>query len=519
MSRIPPVSLLIGVTGAAMLAPALRAAQSGIWVEGRGFLYAGLFTLLAAAAAWILAPTRPRGDPASRELIMLLTAWAVLPVFACLPLLLLTPGIGPIAAWFEMVSAITTTGATAYATLSQIPESIHLWRGLMGWYGGLLTLMAAYVVLAPRRLGGFEIMAAAEGLSGPRPVEARVEAAPIEARTYRALRAVLPFYVGATLALAVLFSALGQSGLEASVHAMSTVATSGISPSADGVTGLGSIVSEAAILVMMVAAATRLSYGRASQTGHVSTLRQDAELRLLVTLVAIVTLLLFLRHWLGVLTIDSAYGPFDGLVAIWGAIFTTTSFLTTTGWVSFAWESARDWSGHSNPTLVLLCLCMIGGGAATTAGGIKLIRAYALFRHGARELDRIASPNAVAGSGAGPRGLRREGAFIAWTFMMLFLIALMVTVVGMTLTGMQFDKALIASVAALANTGPAFDLLTGEPGEFSRLGAAQHIFLATAMILGRIEILAFIALFARSAWASDTPKKNISGNSSTQTPL
>ncbi|HAG25807.1 MAG TPA: hypothetical protein DCK86_03150, partial [Rhodobacter sp.] len=40
---------------------------------------------------------------------------------------------------------------------------------------------------------------------------------------------------------------------------------------------------------------------------------------------------------------------------------------------------AQAWSGLDNPSLILIALAVMGGGVATTAGGIKLLRAAALF--------------------------------------------------------------------------------------------------------------------------------------------
>ena len=73
-----------------------------------------------------------------------------------------------------------------------------------------------------------------------------------------------------------------------------------------------------------------------------------------------------------------------------------------------SWDAARIWSGLSNPSLILYALAIMGGGIASTAGGVKLLRAYALFKHGQRELERLVRPSSIAGSGAGRRGLRRD---------------------------------------------------------------------------------------------------------------
>ncbi|MFK7942624.1 MAG: potassium transporter TrkG, partial [Paracoccaceae bacterium] len=442
-----------------------------------------------------------------------------LSVSDCIPLVLVTPSLGIVGAWFAMVAALTTTGGSAYARVSAAPDAVHLWRGLVGWFGGLLTLMAAYVVLAPRRLGGFEVLAAADGLAGQRSVDLRVPQARFMSRSGRALKTILPVYAMMTVGLALIFNVADKPGLVAAVHAMSIVSTSGISPVQGGFAASGSFWAELAAAACMVLAASRVLYRDATQSGRRRAWLDDPELRLMAVFVTLATALLFLRHWVGVLMIDVDVDTLDGLRAFWGALFTTISFMTTTGFESFAWESARDWSGLANPGLILLALCTIGGAAATTAGGVKLIRAYALIRHGTRELERIAMPSSVAGAGAGPRGLRREGAFIAWAFMMLFIIALMVSVLALTLSGMAFDTALIAAIAALSNTGPAFAAVAEGDQSFATLTAMQRAILAAAMFLGRVETLAAIALFNPGNWQRRSVRSKKTGNMPGETPL
>ena len=62
-------------------------------------------------------------------------------------------------AWFEMVSCLTTTGATVYDNAGRLTPSLHLWRGLVGWLGGLLVWITAVSIFAPMNLGGFEVRA------------------------------------------------------------------------------------------------------------------------------------------------------------------------------------------------------------------------------------------------------------------------------------------------------------------------------------------------------------------------
>lgn len=501
LNRFSVISVLLAILGVAMLAPCLQAVIDGEWRIARGFLYPSVGTLFAAAGLAILLRPMARRETAQHELFTLLLAWLLLPVFAAIPIVLLVPSLGRVGAWFDMVATLTTTGGSAFPHLSDLPDAIHLWRGITGWLGGLLTLVAAHVVLAPRKLGGFEVMAAASGVSGETRLDVRVSIAPIQSRAIRALKTILPFYLGATAALAIAFNALDKPGLAAAVHAMSILSTSGISPLSGGFAEGGNFGAELIAVFFLAFAASRLPYSGAFQGRARRDWRADPELKLMAYLTLGATFLLFIRHWVGALTIDENGDPLEGFTALWGALFTSLSFLTTTGFESYAWKNAHSWSGLDNPGLILMCLCMIGGGAATTAGGIKLIRAYAMIRHGTRELERIAMPHSVAGLGAGPRELRREGAFIAWAFMMLFILALMAGVVSLTLTGIRFERALFAAVAALSNTGPAYGMIAGKGAGFADFGAVQQVILACVMMLGRIETLAFIALLNPGAWS------------------
>ena len=509
--RLPMFPLCLGVLALAMLVPALFGLIQRDWASAREFLYTAIFTGFASATLAVALGSRERGVRDRAALRDLVICWVLVPLFAAVPLWLRTPYIGIWGAWFEMVGAFTTTGGTVYGDPEKVPEAIHLWRGMVAWFGGLVTLVAAFAILAPRNLGGFEVTvhrAAAAKLPGGQVGgqtsgsislygASRVR---LDERLARTLRTLLPVYGALTAMLAFLFSALGQDGLAAAVHAMAIVSTSGISPYSDGLAAHPSFLVELAAVLFMVLAATRLTYAEARRFGAVERWHRDPELKLMAMLVAIATLALFLRHWFGALTIELGDGASEALPALWGAVFTSLSFLTTTGFESASWDSARDWSGLANPGLILLGLCAIGGGAATTAGGIKLVRAYALLRHGYRELERIAQPHSVLATGMRRRGVLREGAFLAWAFVMLYIMAIFVAVLALTLTGLSFEDSLVAAIASISNTGPAFDLVAPGEIDFPRLSESQRLILAITMILGRIETLAVISLFNTDSW-------------------
>jgi len=266
-----------------------------------------------------------------------------------------------------------------------------------------------------------------------------------------------------------------------------------------GTSGSG-LPGEAIILLVLVFAVSRQIFGSDRQGYRVPRLLSDPEFRLAMFLVTIITAMLFLRHWVGAYDFDDIDNLPSGTRSLWGTIFTVTSFMTTTGFASTAWSEASNWSGLATPGILLMGMALIGGGVATTAGGVKLLRVYALYKHGMREMDRLVHPSSVGGAGTEARKLRRQGAHVAWVFFMLFALSLALTVTLFGLVGVEFEDAIILAIAALSTTGPLVTVAAPAPIDVGILDGAAKIILAGAMVLGRLETLAIIALLNPGFW-------------------
>ncbi len=150
--------------------------------------------------------------------------------------------------------------------------------------------------------------------------------------------------------------------------------------------------------------------------------------------------------------------------------------------------------------MILMGLAMVGGGVATTAGGVKLLRVFALYLAGLREMERLVHPHSISGAGALNRRMRRHGAFQAWVFFMLFAMTLAAATAILAALGATFEDAMVMSIAALTTTGPIVRVAAESPIALSELGEASKAVLCFVMVLGRLELLAFIALFNADLW-------------------
>ena len=93
-----------------------------IWLAGFG---------VTAVSGLVLAAITQRHQ---RELLakdgflLVNLVWLVLPAYSALPLMFLVPEINWFKAYFEAMSALTATGATALTGLEHLPVSVNIWR-------------------------------------------------------------------------------------------------------------------------------------------------------------------------------------------------------------------------------------------------------------------------------------------------------------------------------------------------------------------------------------------------------
>ncbi len=499
--RTPLLVTLCMLAGAAMLLPALHASVLNEDRVARGFFYSGIIVMILSLMVQISTQNRRPRNVARSLLGSLVASYVILPLIFALPIVQAVPDTSFGNAWFEMVSCFTTTGATVYEDPSRLSQAIHFWRALVGWLGGIYILVTASAILAPMNLGGIEVMSGRVPGRNTSGLSQITQVAEPSERFLRYTVLLFPIYTGLTMLLWLALMILGERNLVALVHAMGTLSTSGISMSGDLDVLTSGIPGEVMIFVFLLVALSRrfLPGGVAGMSAK--PLYQDPEIRLASVVFAMVTLILFLRHWIGSISVESAETPsLDWLRALWGGAFTAISFLTTTGYESGEWVEAQYWSGLTSPGLILAGLAILGGGVATTAGGVKLLRVYALYRHGERELERLIHPSSVGGAGTEARRIRREGAYSAWLFFMLFALSIAVCVALIALFGVDFESALVLTLSALTTTGQLADLAASQPVTYSSLSFEVKTILGVTMVVGRLETLAILAVLTPAAW-------------------
>jgi trk system potassium uptake protein TrkH len=486
MLRVVPVFgailMVFSLTMVVPLGVAVAFNDGGVGVFWPAMLGAFIVGLLLR----LLGPLRdPMPELKVRDGILLVSlCWTLLPLAACGPLLLYFEGTPtPISftrAYFEGMSALTTTGATALTGLDQLPGSINLWRCFLQWLGGMGILVLAVAILPMLGVGGSQLFRAET--SGP------MKDTKLTPRIKETAKGLWGVYCAISLACVLAYWLGGMSPLEAWMHMFSTLSLGGLS-SHDASFGYfrSPVLEWIAIFFMSIASCNFALYFMAWRRRSLRTVLCDTEWR--------GTILLLLGSSLFV----AALLLFKGITSDIGetvrmALFNVISVASTTGY------STTDYSLW--PVFAPIYMIMLSGmatSAGSTGAGIKMVRVLILIKQARREMARIIHPRAVNPVMFGGQVVGSGTIFAVLAFMLVY----GTTVIGLTflllLSDMRFDVALSAVLACVNNMGPGLGPI-GPAGNFAGLSAFQIWVCTIAMLLGRLEILSFLVLFTPGFW-------------------
>jgi trk system potassium uptake protein TrkH len=496
-STQPFFIVAMGLTALSMYLPMFVATTQENWLVARTFFYHATFFLILAGILSIPFMGRNRRRSAMEFLIGVFSVLLVLPAMMALPVQALIGHLTFFQAYFEMLSCLTTTGASLLDDPEAIDGAVHFWRAQVGWLGGYLILVVALSIFAPLNIGGFEIY------SNAKSTDKRLDfivTADTGARVAKFAGQIAPVYFALTAVLAICLVLSGQAPLVGAVHAMAVLSTSGISATGGLTSAGGGFTAELVMFLFMLFAVSRYTLLQDKDGRSWKSFRRDKEINIALICVVVIPALLFLRHWTAAFEVQAEQDSVAALASLWGGVFTVLSFLTTTGFESQSWGASQTWSGLETPGMIFMGLAIMGGGVATTAGGIKLLRVYVLYKHGTRELEKLRYPSSIGGSGKKIRAMRKDGAYIAWVTLMLFVLSIGIVTLALSATGIVFEDSLALAIAGLSTTGPLLAISSDTGLSYSDISDASKFILCIAMILGRLEALAVIALLNTNLW-------------------
>ena len=460
------------------------------FTEARVFLYSSLTGFLVFGLIQLATSNRNLKESGLTQLFSLILSFTLLPLFLALPSWIIMSGSSFLDVYLDMVGAFTTTGLSVFEDNS-LTKTITLWRALIAWFGGGLIWVAAFVILLPASRGGFDVFSSkSNGSRFTRNLTLNERSMTLNKISTK----LIPIYIGLTFILWFILTSMGTDGYTSLIRAFSIMSTSGISGSdklgSDGAGFLGELV----IAIFLLLALSHNIFYSFNHKESLKKLMSDKEVRLGLFTVVCITIILSLKH-MSTISLEFNYNdPFvSGLKLVWGNFFTSLSFMTTTGYFSSYWVGPSSSVDMPHITLILLGLCLFGGGLATTAGGIKLLRISILFSAFSNETGKLLHPSSMAGVNNKLKRLKIS-IFMAWVFFMLFIVSLASVTIILAMFGILFEDAIVLAVACLTTTGPIVEAVGLNSSLISELSSFSKLALAFSMVLGRLEILVALSV-------------------------
>jgi len=486
MRDVFPVLRVLGVlitfTALSMVLPL---GISWWWQDGAtdAFLGAMVLTGTAGLSLWA-GMQRFRRELQPRHGVMLVSlAWLLMPVFAAVPLLLALHAIGrPISfthSYFEAVSGLTTTGGTVLTKLDTLPQSVNFWRTFLQWVGGMGILILAVAVLPLLGVGGSQLFKAEA--AGP------IKDTKLTPRMAETAKGLWGVYATLSIACFLAYWAGGMPPMEAVMHMFTTVSLGGLSSHDSSMAFFQSPLLEAISIAFMLFASCNFAlYFTAMRKGRVSVALGDPELRATLTVLVGGGLFASLLLW--------GKGIYPPLDALRHGMFHVVSVGTTTGY------STQDYLLW--PTFLPVFMLLLSGvatSAGSTGGGIKMVRLLILLQQARREMRRLAHPRAVQPVRLGKSVVEAPVIFAVLAFMLVY----GATVIGLSMLLMLTDldpvTAFSAVLASVNCMGPGLGAV-GPASSFAVLTDFQVWVCTLAMLMGRLEMLSFLALLTPSFW-------------------
>jgi trk system potassium uptake protein TrkH len=395
-------------------------------------------------------------------------------IFLFSPLVMIWPVMGSgltfADALFETISAVTTTGLSTAATLTDKSQSFLFSRAWIQWVGGLgIVVLSMAILIQP-------------GVTAKRLDIADSFDDDIIGGTRAIAKNTLIIYSLLTLAGILLLLLLGTDWFSSVLYMLAAVSTGGFSPHDASLQGLDSGYARAVVIgFSMAGAVTLIVYYRVFHRGWRAAV-SDRQIQAFFITAFIVTAVLscFLWYQEGLAPLNALlHGALNGLSA-----------LSTAGFSSLPVNDMEN-----GAKLILIVAMATGGCAGSTAGGIKIIRLLIVFRLIYLLIQRAgAPPQAVLEARLNGKKLGADEILNAMSLVVLFPCIIFFSWLPFLLWGYTPIDSLFEVVSALGTAGISAGITSSD------LPVLLKGILCADMLLGRLEIIAWLVIFYPGTW-------------------
>ena len=438
-----------------------------IWSAIFSFLFAALFRFVTSDADYKKFSNRD-------GYLVVALSWILFLAFGSLPYILSGTIPSFIDAFFESSSGFTTTGATIFKDVEVLPYSIHFWRSLTHWLGGLGFIVLIIIILPSLKITGYQLFSLESSLKEK-----------IHPKTKSIGYRIMFIYLGLTIA-EIIFLYLGDMNLFESIcHTFGTVATGGFSTKNLGMSAFSAYSQYIVMIFMFLAGVSMVVYYYLIKLNYRKIIQNEEFWFYIGTIVVtggLVTSILLVK----------STAPLEN--SIRHGFFNVISLITTTGYAS---TDYLQWPG---PALMMVFLMLFtGASTGSTTGNIKMARHLIVIKNIKSVFVKINHPNALANIRFNGKVMTDKVNFSILSFLILYLFIFMAGTLIVVLTGPDVLTAASAVAASLGNVGPGLGTI-GPLHNYSHMHEITKLILSLLMIVGRVEMITIMAIFTRTFW-------------------
>jgi trk system potassium uptake protein len=491
--------------------------------ESDGFfgLCGSMAIALAVSALLLYMGRHAQGRLLQREAIATVgLSWVLASLLGALPFLLsgtmrdAEHSVTIVDALFESVSGLTCTGASILTDVENrdlIPSCILFWRSELHLLGGL-GIMVLFVAILGHGSAGKALMRSESVGPWRDAASGRMQHA---AWTFAGLFLVL------TATVAILLKILGMDWFDSLTHAFGTIATGGFGLKNSSVQYYNDWRIELVIGIFLLVSGLNYGLLYLSLIGQPKKLLQDVEFRVFAGIVIASILLCAIAmfqsedynkiHSFKSLPVAEQTAMSDAgkfIVCVRHSFFQVASYITNTGFVSCDFDLWNDTSRG-----ILLVLAYVGSCSGSTSSSIKVIRYILLFKILKQQFTRSFRPNIVQPLRIGGetiedpevgRGVMTYFALVMTVSVIAWLLLITIEPESTWTNSTAPTKSRIvdcaSGVAACFNgVGPGMGVV-GAMQNYAAFSQPSKIIYTILMLMGRLEIYAFVVLLMPSFW-------------------
>ncbi|WP_220607506.1 TrkH family potassium uptake protein [Methanobrevibacter oralis] len=370
---------------------------------------------------------------------------------------------------FESMSALSGTGMSLIGNVEILPQSILFFRSLQQWIGSL-GIIVLIIGLMTR-----------PGTATSKLYQSEAREERLKPSIKATLKNTIIIYLIYTIIGIILYLLAGMPLFDSICSTFTTISTGGMSIKNMNIGYYHSdLIYFITIVLMILGATSFLVHYKVIKTRGKS-LIQDLQFKVLISIIAIVTILIYLT---------STIIPME-------ILFTVVSAITTTGANVNSVAIMCSW-----PSFVLICLMvlmMIGGSSGSTVGALKLFRVITFFKGIYRHIKEILSPEGriipikISNQKISEKTVAQSGNYIT-----LYMIGIVITWAMLCFYGHDPFKSLFDTVSLQGNVGLSLGIIG------TNLETPLKALCIFNMWIGRLEIYpvlitirAFLEIFKR----------------------